>query len=226
MTEHDPLEIATIAELAHLPAEDHRVTEAMQSPRTRALLASYRDFLAQGPPPDGARVAEADAALAAVLEREMALPAGFRAQPRTKSHPSAWARLFSPALRPAWAMAGIVAIAALAWVALPHRGPAPERVMRGSESAALEASVARGASAAAFTWTAVPGADRYEVRIYATDLVTVLAVHEAGDATRWSLPGTEYPEALARGEGVAWQVTAYQGDTPIAQSRLQTLTTR
>jgi len=216
MTHTECIPVEALGTIATLPADDPRRRHAETCPRCRARLALFREFDSPSAPPAGARIDEADSALAAAIERELALPAPLpfparAARPRP-------ARGLGASLRPLWAAAAALILVAGAWVLL--RPPAPA-VMRGPVSRAeLPVATHRGVDRLTLSWRAVPGASRYVVRFYATDLSDLASV-DAGRADHLELRRGALPRPLAGGAKVLWQVMALAGGDRLAASRTQ-----
>lgn len=210
---------ADLGTLAALPAGDPRLAHLAVCPRCRSRLALYREFLEPSALPGGARADEADARLAAVLEREI-LAATRPAPARTRGEN--WlARWLAPARRPVWALAAIAVVAAGVWAIA--RGPS-RPLMRGPETGTgveVRAPV-ESAGAVTLAWRPVRGADRYEVRFYATDL-SDLARLPAPAGDRLELRRGTLPPPLSSGERVLWQVVALHGGDVLARSRTRSL---
>ncbi len=230
-------EVSDIAELAHLREDDPRRIEAMRSPRTRALLATYQDFLTQPPaePLPGARLADADRRLAEALDRELALPATAVGDPGAATTEPRRALkdaprrgllelLFAPALRPAFALAAVVLVAGTVWMATSQRRtPTDEPVMRGDAAGSFRAQIqSQTEGRATLTWTAVTGADHYELRFYAQDLAERGRV-DLGPETRVELVAGQLPVGLLSGEVMLWQAFAMKGHDVLAESPTATI---
>lgn len=230
-------EVSDIAELAHLDETDPRRVEAMRSPRTRALLATYQDFLEQPPaePLPGANLLDADRRLAEALDRELALPAAVVGEPGAatteprralKDEPrrGLLELLFAPALRPAFALAAVVLVAGAVWMGTSQRRtPADEPVMRGDAAGSFRAQIQSQAEGrATLTWTTVTGADHYELRFYAQDLSERGRV-DLGPETRVELLAGQLPVGLLSGEVMLWQAFAMKGQDVLAESPTATI---
>src|SRR5262245_10340451 len=126
-----------VAELADLPHDDPRVTGA--SPRVRAQLRAYRDFVAPGTIPEGANVNEAEDRLARALEREIGASltdvGDDRVVPPAPRREGFWTTLLGPRLRPVWAAAALIVVVGIVWFV--RSGPRTgEPVMRGAPAPA------------------------------------------------------------------------------------------
>lgn len=225
MSEERIRSVAEVAELAHLREDDPRVVEAMRSPRTRALLLRYREFLAEPAPMPGADFAAADARLAAALERELALPGTTPARRVITTEPrEGWLhRLLAPPMRPALAFAALAVVAGVVFVSTRPTPRTGEPVMRGDTTRTMEARIlASEPGRVTLQWSAVSGAERYELRFYASDLTERGRV-DLGSQTRVELLTGELPAGLVAGEVVFWQAVALRGSDVVQQSATATI---
>lgn len=191
--------------------------------RCRAQLAELRTFLEPGSVP-GARVEEAELALAAAFDREWrAEHATPTAAPRVAqpARPSFWETLFAPALRPAWSMAAVVMVAGIMWVALK---PGDNATVRGDGAQVVEtlAPVAADGSVT-LEWKSVPGADRYEVTFLDDGLSDLGAPVTVGEP-RLVVSRDALPAGLISGARVMYQVSARSGERELMHSVTQSVT--
>jgi hypothetical protein len=215
-----------LVELAALPADHPDVRAVRASPRHWARLIALRAFLHGGETPPDAREGEAVARTRETLERELfagpnaagaddaAAPAArhttSRPERRTaRAFPGGW-RIW----RPAFAVAAL--LVAAVWLipeALDRRS-----VMRGPESSEIRTSAPDVyGDRVVFTWSAVPGADAYELRWLREDLSLVRPPLATADTA------VEIPlEALFPPDGtdgrILWRVSAMRGAELIATS--------
>jgi hypothetical protein len=180
-------------------AENHPRRRHLETcPRCRALLLEYRDFLSTDDIPEGADPVAAERALGAALGREMETVAGdarlatvpgagrdetgrtgSRDSHRPRGRAPGWWFARQPAgVRALAAVLALVVVGGASVLLLRGDGePAPD-ILRSSdaEAAAWDLTVVAGrfaandAPALRLAWTPRPGADAYEVRVYATDL--------------------------------------------------------
>jgi hypothetical protein len=195
-------------------APDHPLRRhAATCPRCSSLLFAYAEF-ARATPVDGANPADADRRLDAFIAREVerhhADPVPVSGAPRRGR-----GRWFDvPVLRLAAVTAAIVLVAAVVWQWQPWGGD--EIVYRSGTGAAggaitVEAPRALEDGAAELAWSAVAGADVYEVMLLGPDL-SELAVIPVRDATSVRVD-------RARMEGaVYWQVGALREGGLVANS--------
>lgn len=210
---------AELAELAHLPDGDPRLEGAMRSPRTRALLRRYREFLAEPAPMSGADFAAADARLAEMLDRELALPAVAPGRTIAPEPRESWLRrFFAPSLRPALAFAALAVVAGIVFVSTRPSPRTGEPVMRGDTTRTMDARiVATEPGKVTLQWSAVSGAEQYELRFYGADLTERGRVN-LGTETRVELLAGQLPVGLAAGEVLFWQAVALRGTDVVQQS--------
>ena len=206
-------------------SDDERRAHVESCPRCRAQLAELRTFLEPGDVPL-ARVADAEAALAAAFDRDWRAAHPATAAPTTPlaprvaqpSRPSIWEALFAPALRPAWSMAAVVVVAGGLWLALK---PGEPSVVRGSVSTVVE-TLTPVASDGSLTlaWKPVEGADRYEVTFLDAELSELGAPVRVTEP-RITLRRDSLSSGLASGASVMWQVSAWAGDRELVHSVAQ-----
>jgi hypothetical protein len=207
------IDVERIGDLSGLP-EDHAARRHVKEcPRCRSLWMSYQSFVKAAASPD-ADLEWARRQLAATIRRSaQEHPAGAPPSSRLSLR-ERWSVLLRPA--PLVAAAALVVVAAVLW----WRGGGPEApVMRGGEAAG-PGLVLNAAEVTAteihFSWSAVPGADAYEVRLFDDGLDEV---HHAGPVTapevvldRSALP------ALAPGTSLTWRVLARRGGDVVETS--------
>jgi hypothetical protein len=211
----------------HEAGEPEVLAHVQDCPRCRALLAQHRAFLeseAGAVAPTSSQLADADASLAAALEREMsggrasqpaaASPRTLVAEPRA----SWWQALFAPALRPAWGFAAVLVVAG--GVYLSVRPDVQRGEVRGdSPVSTAVTTLAPVASEGVVTlsWEPVAGADRYDVVLLSQDL------SELGEPVRVSEPmfvlrHDQLPAGVTAGTSLLWQVTARAGERELSHS--------
>ncbi|MBM3318033.1 MAG: hypothetical protein FJY75_09300 [Candidatus Eisenbacteria bacterium] len=204
--------------------------EAEACARCRSRLAAYHEFLHPSALPAGALPDEADELLAARLAG--AIPGGEQVRPFER-HGSAsggaarrpWMpRLLPPALTAA-------ALLVMIWVGreagvFDRRG-GDEILLREEASGApatpeLDARVVEADAGLRLSWSAVAGADRYEVDLHGEDFREIERF-DAGSELSLALPAGKTAPLRASGEILLWRVTAYGGGDAIAQSRIRPL---
>lgn len=230
--------------LEGLPPDDPRTRALEGQPRARAQLRAYRDFVAPGDAPDGARVPEAEAQLKEALERELGVTiagdaedaGGRAAQRRPKAGASTalprrggfWS-VFEPRLRPAFALAALVIVAGGAWLFTATRregGP----IMRGSAPPVVQGGlVVRAAperladGSLRLSWTPAAEAESYAVVFLSPGLVEIVRVDGLRD-TFFDLEPRALPAGLERGSRVLWRVVAMRGVDEVGRSPVAALT--
>jgi hypothetical protein len=195
--------IEGLLDLEALPAGHPWRRHLDACPRCRTLAAEYRAFLQAGPVPAGADPASAELDLSAFVHREIVAPASSdplvapaRPEGREPGFPirfHAFGRWLRPALLAAAAVLMAVSIQQGIHAFRDSAGQAGRSgVYRGSRSLdgsapgrASDRSTARSFTALAealdggpirFSWTALSGADAYEVVLYSDDLDEVRSV--------------------------------------------------
>ena len=224
----DPFDPDDLAGLEDLPEDDPRVAGA--GPRTRAQLRAYRDFVAPGDVPEGARVAEAEERLARALERELSASAtggvpGRGASPVPRSE-GFWTKLLGPRMRPALAFVALVVVIGGVWLARPARH-AVAPVLRGSSapSSANElasASVMRSDGSVRLEWLHEPRAQSYTLVFLSPELDEIARVPDLHE-TRFDLRPDARPAGLPAGPAL-WRVVAMRGVDEIARSKTAAIT--
>jgi hypothetical protein len=211
-----------------LPEGDPRLAHAEECPACRALLLSYKKFMAPG---GEAGVTERDDAarrLADFIAKEIAAPgsgAGGEKVVPFRRKLTTW--FAGGKLRPALALAAVVALVVI--VPLIGRGPgdAPiTGVLRENGSApALRGEVSvLSDGRVELTWDPVEEADAYRVVLYGADLEEAARFDVAG---RSSL--TVDPEGISPSGGsgtLLYRVLALRGGDEVARSELRVLLER
>lgn len=223
--------IEALGRVAALPAGHPERAHLDDCARCRSLLAMLTEFETPARAPEGARFADADAALRATIaglaaegEPDPAPPVAARAS-RAADRGGWLARLLPVAPLPRFAAAfaalAVVALAAL----LLGRGPANEPLRDATPGAGAAFTVAEPRAIAGgveLAWTAVPGADRYRV-VFLDAALDPVARADAGAATRLVLRADALPAGLAHGAAVGWQVEALAGNDLRATSPARAL---
>jgi hypothetical protein len=195
------------------PAGDPRRRHVETCPRCRARALSLREFVTMPEDVPGALLAEADANLAAVLRRELALdpsaaPASDASAVRRPRWGTPWRMVFAG-----------VAFAAVALVsvrAIQRRMVEETPVMRGTHEGTAAAPEALravpGEGQVTLTWSAAAGADDYQVTLYSADLTEIVRLPPTAD-TKVVVTHADLPPPAAAGTLALWRVTARaQGD--------------
>jgi hypothetical protein len=216
--------------LEGLPPDDPRVRDLESQPRARAQLRAYRDFVAPGDVPEGARVHEAEARLGEALERELGTPIGGAsgAPSATPSRPQRGggflSMLFAPRLRPALALAALLVVTGGVWLVTATRQKPGGPIMRGTSPAPPEGGVAGSANterladgALRLTWTPSAEAESYAVVFLSPDLAEIARVSGVTEPHLDLRPGA-LPAGLAPGSRVLWRVHAMRGPDELARS--------
>lgn len=197
------IDVERVAEIAGLPPHhpDRRHVEAC--PRCRSLLASYQLFM-DAEPVAGDDSARAEKVLEARIregaERWIPASAGRSALSRSPFR--------GVMRRPLFAVAAAVAVVAAAFL-WTSRGP-DEPVLR--EHAAPATIVLNEAAVDAgglihLSWSALPGADQYQVRIYGPDLGEIYR-SDASAETSLTIDRSALPATLPPTLDLTWRVYA------------------
>lgn len=226
MTVSPCIPLADLERVATLPPGDPSRRHVADCPRCSALVESYALFVEPGEAAAAPHVAAADARLTAFLAREIGVPAlssapaPASARPASARREGSWLeRLFAPPLRPALAF-GAVAIV-IAGVALWPRaaGRAPSDALRGDPGAPTVAvrEARLDAAGLSVAWSAVAGADDYEVRVYSAELAELARLNANGD-TVLTVPPSGLAFRAVPGQPLLLRVFARRGGEAIADS--------
>lgn len=193
--------------------------------------------MAPGELPEGARVAEAEARLTALLEQELGVSIGQQTPARgpaptrrAERGGGGWLEtLLRPSLRPAWGLAAAVIVAGGVWLAATTRQER-EPVMRGPSATTPEGGLAATVTASPqedgsirLEWTATPEADRYVVVFLSPELVEVARVSDLR-ATRLELRSDALPAGLTPRARLLVRVLALRGADEVTRSRSMSVT--
>jgi len=231
-------------------SDDSRRVHARECPRCGALLAAYESYHEAREEAPRAEIDEAESRLNAFLAREIgadapaAAPAlvtaaapGAAPAPAAAPTPAPLApprpaprRLVFPAqaprftwIRPALGFAAILAVAGALW--WPRTTLGPSRVtLRGSGATAPRIALETPVFASGrltLDWAAYPGADRYEVRFYSSDL-TELGRLTATDS-KLAADAKSLPFAPDSARAVLVRVVALMGGAELASSAPKTI---
>lgn len=95
--------------------------------------------------------------------------------------------------------------------------------MRGDTVHTMEARVVKSApGSVSLSWSAVAGADQYELRFFASDLTERGRVN-LGPATEVEILAGQLPVGLSPGEVLLWQAVALKGSDVLQQSATATI---
>jgi len=208
---------------------------ARECPRCRGLLDAYRAFIeADASVVTPHELEDADARLSRALADIVGAPtatgapapgrpvAGF-----TRREPSFWDRLLRPAMRPAVAFALIAAVLGAVLLGprlLPHRGA--DTLRGGPPAATLRLTrFERTGDVVHLGWSAVPGADAYQLRFFSPSLAELGRVGPVTGESR-DIPVSELGFPLADGDTVLVRVVGLAGGDVIATSEARVLASR
>lgn len=203
------IDVDRIAEILQLPADHSRRRHVDECPRCRSLADSYRSFIDAKPAKESG-LDEVISVLDAHIDRDAA-----RWNPAESHRLSlSRARWWQGFLRPA----PLVAAAAVAVLAVWWMARAPEESILRNQTPTSQAVVVlheaqvRSDGDIFLSWDPVPGADRYQVRIYRSDLHELYRSPDVTDATL--LVGrSAFPADMPNALDLTWEVYArYRGD--------------
>ncbi|HEU4929795.1 MAG TPA: hypothetical protein VFU38_08190 [Candidatus Krumholzibacteria bacterium] len=208
------IDVEQIGEIVGLPEDHPQRRHALSCPRCRSLLASYREFV-KAEPVGGSGVEKARAPLddhiRAGAERWIASQAPASSQVREP-----WWRGW---LKPAPLLA-TAAVAAIAAVMLWNARTPQEGALRDGNSGAQPFSLQPArvdAESIHLSWTPMPGADRYEVRLFGPDLSEIYR-HPETAQTKVVIPRSALPSTLPPSLDLTWRVYALSGGDPLEAS--------
>jgi hypothetical protein len=211
-----------IAEVSDLPADHPLRRHVADCPRCRNLLRSYQKFVLAEPVAGFA----GDAALR-TLDALIASKVGERS---AASRPAQSTSRFSLRgfLRPVPLLAA-AAVCALVAVVVWRQSQGPDDILLRNESpspaAALAPAEVRPDGSILLSWTAVPGADAYQVRIYGPGFTEVYRHPDVAETSavidRSSLP-SDLPPQL----DLLWRVYALQSGDVVQVSDPGSIRTR
>ena len=207
------IDVERIGEVVDLPEDHPRRRHAQTCPRCRSLVESYLAFM-KAEHLEGSGLERARPVLD-TRNRE----AADRWEPTRTSALSRepWWRGF---LRPAPLLAGAAVAAIAAVIVVTSRGPEQE-ILRAdavdSQPFSLNEAQVDASGAIRLSWTAMSGADGYEVRIYGPDLSEVYRLPETR-ATTAIVDRTTLPADLPATLDLTWRVYALSGGDVIEVS--------
>lgn len=198
-------------------------------PKCRALLASYRVFVAPPDVPAGGNLRVAAERLR--LEVLAGFPPGTAQEAPSGTAPARrpWLRLVLPGaalgrpwLRPVWA-AGLVAMVAVVFWQLGQDSnrDLPSHVLRGeqggrSEAVQVLAPTPQAGGGVTLAWQAAPAADAYDVVFYRADL-SETGRRRIDGASLLTLSAAEL-NTLTGGGAAYWQIIALKSGAEIGRS--------
>jgi len=195
---------------------------ARQAAHERAL----REFVSPGELPDGARMAEAEAALQKVLERE--IPELREGAPETRPVARArrawWADLWSPRARLVFATMAVIVVGA--WLAATWTRTERAPAMRGTPGPAdllAPTSQELPGGTRRLEWERQTDALDYTVVFVAPDLHELARVPGVTDTHLDLRPGA-LPSGLGSGQSVMWRVIAMRGRDELTRSGTMVVT--
>lgn len=213
-----------LAALLKLPPQDPRRRHLDGCPRCRARVVTFLEFTEA--PNDVPRdlLLDAETKLDAALRRELALGGDPRGEDAAAPFRRWLASLTLPRSGFAWVGAAAVVVAVVAAVRIFAPRPEEPFLLRGSEehvapgaSTALALRAVPAEGGVDLSWSAVPGADAYEVRIYGTNLEEIVRLRPTPEA-RLILKRTDLPVSAAPGAVVLWKVVALRDGDPLSES--------
>jgi hypothetical protein len=205
------IDVEQIGEVAALPEDHPQRRHAQSCPRCRSLVASYQDFL-RAEAVAGSGVEKARAVLDARIRADAQRWAGARAPASSQSWWRGW-------LKPAPLLA-VAAVAAIAAVMVWNARSPEESALRDGDTAAQPFSLQAprvDAESIHLSWTPMPGADGYQVRIYGPDLSEVYR-HPATSQTDIVVPRSALPAGLPPSLDLTWRVYALSGGDQVEAS--------
>jgi len=214
----------TLHEVLALPESDPRRSHLESCPRCRALVLSYRQFVAPDAQESTSYGTEEATRLDDFRGRLMsgtAAGAGAAA-PQGGGAPggSWWSRLFAPALRPVWGLAALAIVLGGLWLGPRIGGPrGSEPVLRGGTQAALALGEVEHLAdgSVRLMWQPHPEAEHYELRFYSASLEPI-AGRPMGLETSVTVAPGDMPEAWRAGAVVLYRIVAMRGGDEIEAS--------
>jgi hypothetical protein len=225
--------VEEIAGVESLEPNDPRRQHVESCPRCSVMRASYLRFLDPAIPAADRAFQDAERRLGSFLDRAVESGAPAETTGATGRPGGSWLDRLreawrAPALRPAWALAGLAVLLAAGAVTL-RLGGGGSIVLRGSESPSagragvvqVESARALGGGSLELRWRALEGADAYRVEFYGADLAP-WATREAGQALTLKLaPGDLPPDRV--GQEALWRVVALRRGAEVGRSSLEPL---
>lgn len=199
------IDVERVAEIAGLPPDHPDRRHAESCPRCRSLLASYHLFMAAEPVAgDGSARAEK------VLETRIREGAERWIPAHAPRSATSRVPFWSVIRRPAFALTAAVAVVAATFL-WTSRGPDEPPVLREQtaprEGIVLNQAVVGAGGGIHLSWSALPGADQYQVRIYGPDLGEIYR-SEATNTTSLVVDRSALPSTLTTALDLTWRVYA------------------
>ncbi len=208
------IDVERIGDIAGLEADHPLRRHAEACPRCGSLLASYREFAAVRDA-DGSNVERARPHLDARIRSDAKRWVSGHSYASTRSRTTGWRALLRPA--PVFAAASIaVAVAFL----FTNRGR-DTGVLR--DDTAIHAAVELHPAFVAddgtirLSWSAMTGADSYQVRIYGPDLSEIVRLSDIAETTT-TVARSALPPDLPPSLDLTWRVYALSGGDEIEAS--------
>ncbi len=206
------IDVEKIGEVVDLPEDHPRRRHAQTCPRCRSLVESYLEFM-KAEHVEGSGLEKARGVLDARLRQNAERWEATRTSSLSREP---WWRGF---LKPAPLLAGMAAAIA-AVIVVTSRAPERE-VLRDdatqSQPFALNDARVDASGAIHLSWTVMPGADGYQVRIYGPDLSEILRLPETRE-TSAVVDRTALPDHLPATLDLTWRVYALSGGDEIEVS--------
>ena len=208
------IDVDRIAEVLKLPADHSQRRHVDACPRCRSLADSYRSFIAAKPTKESG-LDEVISVLDAHIDRDAA-----RWNP-AESHRLSLSRVrwWQGFLRPApLAAAAAVAVLAVWWMArAPEESILRDQTPPSQAVIVLHEAQVRSDGDIFLSWDPVPGADRYQVRIYRSDLHELYRSPDVIDAALL-VSRSAFPADMPNALDLTWEVYARHGADIIAVS--------
>lgn len=202
------IDIERIAEVAELPADDAMRRHVEGCPRCRNLWRSYQKFMS-AEPVAGFGIDAARRELDALIDTKVGEKRPTASQRSSSRFPNALRGFLRPVPLLATAAAAVV-VAVVVWQ--QSRGPEGILLRDSSTSqtaAALAPAEVRPDGSILLSWTAVPGADAYEIRIYGPSFTEIYR-HPNVTETSVVIDRSSLPSDLPPTLDLMWRVYALQ----------------
>lgn len=201
------IESERIGEVAELPADHPLRRHVEECPRCRNLLRSYQTFLRAEPVAGFGIDAERRK-----LDKLISSKVSEKRPEASRHSPTGFGSMLRGLVRPVPLIAvGAVLVLAAVVVWRQARGPEDILLRSGptSQTAALPLADVRPDGSIHLSWTAVPGADAYQVRIYGPNLTEIYRHPEVAE-TSIVIDRSLLPSDLPPKLDLMWRVYALQ----------------